>query len=71
MRRRNALGLSGLALFSTLTAVALTASGCQQPAPPPIPGQPLTWQQQFELNNQQAWENHDHSRATKCRIRSC
>jgi hypothetical protein len=71
MRRRNALGLSGMAFFGTLTGVMLLVSACQPPAPPPVPGQPLTYQQQFELNNQQAWQNHDHARATNCRIRYC
>ena len=48
MKRRQALRLSGMALFWISGALMLSASSCIVPAP--VPGQPLTAQQKAYAN---------------------
>jgi len=54
----------------------LSASSCTpQPPPPPLPGEPLTWAQQHELNVARAQEEHDARASDKgdhpCHTKKC
>jgi len=54
-----------------LAAGALTLSACS-PVPPPVPGQPLTWAQQHQLDLQQAQDMHDRRRQDRpCHPNDC
>jgi hypothetical protein len=60
MSNRHTLRAVGTALVWAGSIVMLSA--CQPPVPPPVPGQPLTWAQQHQLDLQQAQEMHDRRR---------
>jgi starvation-inducible outer membrane lipoprotein len=69
MRNRNTLRITGTTLF--WTAGILMLSACQ-PVPPPVPGQPLTWAQQHQLQVQEAQEMHDRRRQDRpCAPHDC
>jgi outer membrane biogenesis lipoprotein LolB len=54
-----------------LAAAALLISACS-PVPPPVPGQPLTWQQKHQLDLQEAQEMHDRRRQDRpCHPNDC
>jgi hypothetical protein len=57
MKRRTTLRLAGTALFWISGALMLSASSCV--VPEPIPGQPLTVQQQAEANRLAQQDMHD------------
>ena len=60
MISRNTLRATGTALIWLGSIVMLSA--CQEPVPAPVPGQPLTWAQQHQLDLQEAQDLHDRRR---------
>lgn len=59
MKKHTLVRVVGTGLI--VAAGALTLSACQT-VPPPVPGQPLTWAQQHQIDLQQAQEMHDRRR---------
>ena len=57
MSNRNSPRTALMASLCLSGAVLLSA--CQPAPPPPIPGQPLTWAQQHQLDLAEAQEMHD------------
>ncbi|HVM85378.1 MAG TPA: hypothetical protein VMW18_15915 [Candidatus Binatia bacterium] len=66
-----ALRLVAAALFWTSAGLLLSASSCSTEPPPAAPGEPLTWQQQFYQNQQQASINHDQAKTDHPLTRPC
>jgi hypothetical protein len=64
MKKHTLLRAAGTGLFVLVGAATLAA--CQPPAPPPVPGQPLTWAQQHQLDLQEAQDMHDRRRQDRC-----
>jgi hypothetical protein len=58
MRQGHILRWFGSALAWGAGAVLLSASQCTTPIPPPVPGQPLTWAQQHQIDLQEAQDEH-------------
>jgi len=70
MNKRTLLRVAGTGLFLAIGVTTLAA--CQPPAPPPVPGQPLTWAQQHQRDLQEAQDMHDRRRQDRpCRPNDC
>jgi hypothetical protein len=64
MNKRILSRVVGAALLGLVGGAAL--AGCQPAPPPPVPGQPLTWAQQHQIDLQVAQDMHDRRRQDRC-----
>jgi len=64
MKKRILPRMAGAVLLGLIAGATLAA--CQPAPPPPVPGQPLTWAQQHQIDLEVAQEMHDRRRQDRC-----